>query len=268
MGIRKYRPTNPASRFATVSTFEEVTTSKPSKKLTEGKPTKGGRNNKGRISVRFRGGGHKQRYRQIDFKRNKIGVPARVASLQYDPNRTARIALLHYADGEKRYILAPDGLVPGDTVISSRNADIRPGNSLPLKAIPTGTMIHAIELKIGAGAQMVRSAGTAAQLMAKEGNQALLRLPSGEVRKVHANCRATIGQLEIGSFARHLVEAAQNSPVSARGGLLRRQRERGQAQGGQNRMFHQLSSPPETNFNSSEIRLTAPWVSSISWPGS
>src|SRR5262249_35004106 len=151
----------------------------------------GGRNHTGRITSRFRGGGHKQRYRLVDWKRNKVGVPARVASVQYDPNRSARIALLHYADGEKRYILAPDGVKVGDMVLSSRNADIKPGNALPLRYIPAGTMVHAIETKIGKGAQLARAAGTAAQLMAKEGDYAHVRLPSSEVRLVHLNCRAT-----------------------------------------------------------------------------
>jgi large subunit ribosomal protein L2 len=163
--------------------------------LTEAKSSSGGRNNLGKITVRFRGGGHKRRYRVIDFKRNKIDVPAKVASVEYDPNRSARIALLHYADGEKRYILAPNKLQVGDTVISSRTADIRPGNSLPLRNIPAGTVIHCVELKIGAGGQLARSAGTGAQLMAKEGDWGQVRLPSGEVRKVHLECRATVGEI-------------------------------------------------------------------------
>jgi large subunit ribosomal protein L2 len=196
MAIKAFKPTSPARRYYEVASFktlagnDEVFT-----KLTEHQTNKAGRNNHGRITSRFRGGGHKQRYRIVDFKRNKIGVPAKVTSLQYDPNRTARIALLAYADGVKHYILAPDGLAVGDTIISSRNADIKPGNSLPLKAIPVGTMVHALELKIGKGAQLVRSAGTAAQLMAKDGDYAQVRLPSGEVRLVHQNCRATIGQV-------------------------------------------------------------------------
>ncbi len=195
MAIRKLKPTNPASRFQTVSTFEEITTSKPHKALTEGKGGSGGRNNKGRISVRFRGGGHKRRYRVIDFKRDKAGVPAKVATVEYDPNRSARIALLHYADGEKRYILWPHGLNVGDEVVSGEDAPINPGNSLPLSKIPAGTIVHNVELKIGKGGQMARSAGSGAQLMAKEGKHALLKLPSGEVRKVHINCSATIGQV-------------------------------------------------------------------------
>ena len=195
MGIRAYKPTSAGRRHYTVSDFADVTTSEPLKALTEGKSSTGGRNHYGRITSRFRGGGHKQRYRLIDFKRAKIGVPAKVAEIEYDPNRTARIALLHYADGEKTYILAPDGLKQGDTVISSRGADIRPGNSLPLGEIPAGTMIHNIELRKGKGGQLVRSAGTAAQLMAKDGTYAQVKLPSGEVRKVHVLCRATVGQV-------------------------------------------------------------------------
>jgi len=195
MGIRKLKPTNPASRFQTVSTFEELTAAKPYKPLTEGKDASGGRNNKGRMTVRFRGGGHKRRYRVIDFKRDKHGVPAKVATVEYDPNRSARIALLHYADGEKRYIIWPHGLTVGAEVMSGEDAPINPGNTLPLSKIPVGTIVHNVELKIGRGGQMARSAGSGAQLMAKEGKQALLKLPSGEVRRVHINCCATVGQV-------------------------------------------------------------------------
>jgi large subunit ribosomal protein L2 len=195
MGIRTYRPTSPGRRFYTASDFAEVTRDEPEKKLLEPKHRTGGRNHYGRTTSRFRGGGHKQRYRVIDFKRNKIGIVARVAHIEYDPNRTARIALLHYVDGEKTYILAPDGLKQGDTVLSSRHADIRPGNCLPLLYIPAGTTIHNIEMKRGKGGQMVRSAGVAAQLMAKDGDYAQVKLPSGEVRKVHVLCRATVGQV-------------------------------------------------------------------------
>ena len=195
MGIRAFKPTSAGRRFYTVSDFSEITTSAPLKSLTEGKSSTGGRNHYGRITSRFRGGGHKQRYRLVDFKRAKIGIPARVAEIEYDPNRTARIALLHYADGEKTYILAPDGLKQGDTVVSSRLADIRPGNCLPLGDIPAGTMIHNIEMRKGKGGQLVRSAGTAAQLMAKDGSYAQVKLPSGEVRKIHVLCRATVGQV-------------------------------------------------------------------------
>jgi large subunit ribosomal protein L2 len=195
MPLRAYKPTSAARRFYSVSDFKELTTDRPLRKLLEPKPEKGGRNHYGRVTSRFRGGGHKQRYRVIDFKRDKIGVQAKVAHIEYDPNRTARIALLHYADGDKRYILAPDGLKQGDVVSSSRNADIQPGNSLPVGEIPAGTMIHNVELKRGKGGQLVRSAGVAAQLMAKDGNYAQVKLPSGEIRKIHVTCRATIGQV-------------------------------------------------------------------------
>ncbi|MES1182833.1 MAG: 50S ribosomal protein L2 [Myxococcales bacterium] len=195
MGIRAYKPTSPARRFYTVSDFKEITTDVPERKLLESKSSTGGRNHYGRITSRFRGGGHKQKYRIIDFKRDRIGVPAKVAEIEYDPNRTARIALLHYADGVKTYILAPDGLKQGDTVVSSRGADIKPGNSLPLGVIPAGTMVHNVELRKGKGGQLVRSAGVAAQLMARDGDYATVKLPSGEVRKIHVECRATIGQV-------------------------------------------------------------------------
>jgi large subunit ribosomal protein L2 len=195
MGIRSYKPTSPARRYYSVSDFKEVTKDTPERALTEHQTSSGGRNNNGRITSRFRGGGHKQRYRIIDFKRDKIGIPAKVASIEYDPNRTARIALLHYADGEKRYILAPDGLAVGAELIASRNADIKPGNSLTLRFIPPGTTIHNVELKKGRGGQLVRSAGAAAQLMAKDAVYAQVRLPSGEIRKVHVDCRATVGQV-------------------------------------------------------------------------
>jgi large subunit ribosomal protein L2 len=195
MGIRSYKPTSPARRFYSVSDFKEITKSEPERALVEKQTSSGGRNNMGRTTTRFRGGGHKQRYRIIDFRRDKIGVPATVAAIEYDPNRTARIALLHYVDGEKRYILAPDGLAVGAELLSSRNADIKPGNSLTLRFIPPGTSIHNIELRKGKGGQLVRSAGVAAQLMAKDGSWAQVRLPSGEIRKVHLDCRATVGQV-------------------------------------------------------------------------
>jgi large subunit ribosomal protein L2 len=195
MGIKTFKPTSPARRFYSVSDFKEITKSQPERALIEHQTQTGGRNNHGRITTRFRGGGHKQRYRIIDFKRDKIGVPAEVAAIEYDPNRTARIALLHYADGEKRYILAPDGLAVGTKLLSSRFADIKPGNSLTLRFIPPGTTIHNLELKKGKGGQLVRSAGVGAQLMAKDGDYAQVRLPSGEIRKVHLDCRATIGQV-------------------------------------------------------------------------
>ena len=195
MGIKVYKPTTPGRRGMSGYTFEEITRSEPYKPLLRPMKKKAGRNNQGRLTVRHRGGGHKRRYRLIDFKRDKHGIPARVDSIEYDPNRSARIALLVYADGEKRYILAPLGLQVGDTVMSGPDAEIRPGNALPLVNIPLGTLVHNIELHPGKGGQLVRSAGTYAQLMAKEGRYATLRLPSGEVRKVLLNCMATIGQV-------------------------------------------------------------------------
>ncbi len=195
MPVKRFRPRTPGHRFFEVVDLKDLSDEKPARRLTESKPQTGGRNNRGRITSRFRGGGHKRRYRTIDFKRRKTGVPAKVASIEYDPNRSARIALLHYRDGEKSYILAPDGLRAGDEVISSKNADIKPGNAMPLRHIPAGTMIHNIEMKIGKGGQLVRSAGTAAQLMAKEGKYAHVRLPSSEVRMIHLDCRATVGQV-------------------------------------------------------------------------
>jgi large subunit ribosomal protein L2 len=195
MGVKSFKATSPGRRFYSVSDFAEITKDEPERSLVEKQNSTGGRNNLGRITSRFRGGGHKQRYRIIDFRRDKIGVPAEVSAIEYDPNRTARIALLHYADGEKRYILAPDGLTVGTKIISSRNADIKVGNSLTLRYIPPGTAIHNVELKKGKGGQLVRSAGVAAQLMAKDGDWAQVRLPSGEIRKVHVDCRATVGQV-------------------------------------------------------------------------
>ena len=195
MAVKSFKPYSAGRRFMTVSSFDEITTDTPEKSLTVRLTKTGGRNQQGKLTVRHRGGGHKRLYRIIDFKRTKDGIPARVATIEYDPNRSARIALLNYADGEKRYILAPNGLKVGDVVESGAEADIKPGNALPLKNIPLGTVVHAIELKIGKGAQLARSAGTSAQLMAKEGDYALLRLPSGEIRRVHINCRATIGEV-------------------------------------------------------------------------
>ncbi|WP_224362277.1 50S ribosomal protein L2 [Hyalangium versicolor] len=196
MGIKKYKPTSAARRLMTVSDFADITKDTPEKKLTESLKRSGGRNVHGHITRRHQGGGHKRRYRVIDFKRrDKDGVPAKVASVEYDPNRTANIALLHYADGDKRYILAPVGLAVGDTLFAGPNADIRPGNCLPLLNIPVGTVIHNVELKPGRGAQIIRSAGTSGQLMAKEDRYAQVRLPSGAVRKVLIECRATVGQL-------------------------------------------------------------------------
>lgn len=195
MAIKSFNPYTPSRRFITVSTFEEITTDKPHRPLVEKINQKGGRNNSGKTTVRHQGGGHKRQYRIIDFKRIKDNIPAKVATIEYDPNRSANIALLHYLDGEKRYIIAPNKLKVGDVIVSGPDADIKIGNCLPLKNIPLGTMIHNIELKIGKGGQVVRSAGTSAQLMAKEGNYALIRMPSGEIRKIHINCRATIGEV-------------------------------------------------------------------------
>jgi large subunit ribosomal protein L2 len=195
MGLKSYKPTSAGRRFMTVSDFAEITKRKPEKKLTQALRKSGGRNAHGHITTRHMGGGHKRRYRVIDWRRDKDGVPAKVASVEYDPNRTARIALLHYKDGEKRYILAPVGVNVGDTLVSGDGVDIRPGNTLPIKSIPVGTVIHNVEMQPGSGGQMIRSAGSFGQLMAKEGTYAQIRLPSGEVRKVMQECKATIGQL-------------------------------------------------------------------------
>lgn len=195
MAVKKFKPTTPSRRFMTVSTFDEITKTEPEKSLLAPLKKTGGRNVNGRVTIRHRGGGHKRRYRIIDFKRDKDGVPAKVASIEYDPNRSARIALLHYFDGEKRYILAPDKLQVGDIVQSGPEADIKPGNALKLSDIPVGTIVHNIELQPGKGGQLARSAGTMAQLLAKEGKYAHLRLPSGEVRLVRLECKATVGQV-------------------------------------------------------------------------
>lgn len=195
MGIKRYKPTSPGIRFQTVSDFKEITRSTPHKPLLRPLSKSGGRNAGGRITMRRRGGGHKRNYRLIDFKRNKVGVPSKVVSIEYDPNRSARIALLQYADGDKRYILAPQGLKVNDEVVAGEEADIRPGNALPLRKIPLGTLIHNLELRVGKGGQLIRSAGTYAQLMAKEGKYAQVRLPSGEVRMILQDCMATVGQL-------------------------------------------------------------------------
>ncbi len=195
MPVKSYKPTSPGLRQRTTPDFAEITKTTPEKSLTRGKLKTGGRNNRGQLTSWWRGGGHKKRYRTVDFLREKHGIPAKVAAIEYDPNRTARIALLHYADGEKRYIVAAAGLAVGQTVVSGPASDIVTGNALPLKGIPLGTIVHAIELKPGAGAQMARSAGAGAQLMAKEGGYALLRMPSGELRKVREGCYATVGQV-------------------------------------------------------------------------
>ena len=195
MGLKKYKPTSPGRRGMSVSDFAEITCTTPEKSLLEPLPKNGGRNNNGRITVRHQGGGHKRRYRVIDFKRRKDGVPAKVATIEYDPNRSARIALLHYLDGEKRYILCPKGLEVGAKVESGPEADIKPGNTLPLSAIPVGTVVHAVEIQPGKGAALARSAGTSIQLMGKEDRYAILRMPSSEMRRVLSTCRATIGEV-------------------------------------------------------------------------
>ncbi|UFJ40662.1 50S ribosomal protein L2 [Brevibacillus humidisoli] len=195
MGIKKFKPTSPGRRQMTVSTFEEITTSTPEKSLLAPLSKKAGRNNQGKITVRHQGGGHKRKYRVIDFKRNKDGIPGRVASIEYDPNRSANIALINYADGEKRYILAPLGLKVGDTIISGPDADIKTGNALPLENIPVGTTIHNIELKPGKGGQLARAAGAEAQLLGRDGEFVIVRLGSGEIRRIHSECRATVGQV-------------------------------------------------------------------------
>jgi large subunit ribosomal protein L2 len=195
MAVKRLKPTSAGRRFQTVSDFADITTATPEKSLCEPLPKKAGRNSFGRITTRHQGGGHKRKYRRIDFKRNKDGIPAKVATIEYDPNRSARIALLHYVDGAKAYILAPKGLKVGDTVISGAGADIKPGNAMPLSEIPVGTLVHAIEFKPGKGAAIARSAGTSVQLMGKEGDYAVLRMPSSEMRRVLITCRATIGEV-------------------------------------------------------------------------
>ena len=207
MGVKRYRPITPSQRQMTVSDFAEITKATPEKSLTVHLKKHSGRNGQGKITVRHRGGGAKIKYRLIDFKRNKDGIPAKVASVEYDPNRTANIALLHYADGEKRYILSPKGVIVGDTLMSGVEAEIRPGNALPMKVIPVGTEIHNIEMKLGRGAQLVRSAGNVAQLMAKDEKYATVRLPSGEMRLVPVNCRATIGQ--VGNLDHELINVGK-----------------------------------------------------------
>jgi large subunit ribosomal protein L2 len=195
MAVRKFKPTSAGRRFMSISTFEEITKAEPEKSLLAPLKRNGGRNNNGRITTRHQGGGHKRRYRIVDFKRTKDGVPAKVAAIEYDPNRSARIALLHYADGAKAHILAPAGLAVGATVESGPQADIKPGNALPLEAIPTGTVVHAVELRPGQGAKLARSAGSGVQLVAKDAGYGVLRLPSGEMRRVPLGCRASVGQV-------------------------------------------------------------------------
>ena len=215
MAVRKYKPTSPGRRGASVSDFAELTRESPEKSLTGPLKKRGGRGAYGRITARHQGGGHKRRYRMVDFRRDKDGVPAKVASIEYDPNRSARIALLHYADGEKRYILAPQGLEVGHRLMSGHGADVRPGNALPLADIPVGTLVHAVELKPGAGAKLARSAGTGIQLVAKEGRFATLRLPSGEVRLVEVGCRASVG--EVGNPEHELVSLGKAGRNRRRG---------------------------------------------------
>lgn len=207
MGIRQRRPTSAGRRFQTVSDFGDLTTDKPNKALVGKKSSTGGRNSHGRTTSRHRGGGHKKRYRQVDFRRTKDGVPAKIATIEYDPNRNCRISLLHYLDGEKRYILSPQGLEVGDLVESGEGADIKPGNALPLRNIPVGTSVHAVEMRPGGGAKLGRSAGMGIQLLAKEGDTAALRLPSGEIRLVHNTCRATVGV--VGNSEHDLVDAGK-----------------------------------------------------------
>ncbi len=211
MGIKRYKPTSSARRFMSVSTFEEITTSKPERSLLEEQKHTAGRNNQGKITVRHHGGGNKTKYRVIDFKRNKDGIPAVVKSVEYDPNRTANIALLVYADGEKRYIIAPLGLTVGDKVLSGPTADIKPGNALAIEDIPVGTMIHNIELQPGKGGQLVRAAGMSAQLMAKEGKYAQVKMPSGEMRLILVKCKATVGQ--IGNLDHEIVRIGKAGKV-------------------------------------------------------
>lgn len=207
MALKKFRPVTASSRFRSVSSFDEVTRSEPEKSLTEGLTKKAGRNHHGRITMRRRGGGHKRRYRKMDFRRDKHGIPGRIAEIEYDPNRSARIALIHYADGEKRYILHPRGMQQGDTIVSGPGSDPQLGNCLPLIEIPLGTMIHAIEIKPGKGAQLARSAGASVQLIAKEGDMVTLRLPSTEVRMVRGECFATIGQ--VGNVDHELIRSGK-----------------------------------------------------------
>src|SRR3989442_4341334 len=195
MPIRKFNPTSPGQRFQTVQVFDEITTTEPHKPLVEPMPRSGGRNNRGELTSWWRGGGHKRMYRIIDFRRDKLDIPAKVATIEYDPNRSARIALLTYADGEKRYILQPVGLKVGDTLVAGQNVDILPGNALPLKNIPLGTLLHNVELRPGRGGQIARSAGSSVQLVAKEGEYASVKMPSGEIRKINMECFATIGQV-------------------------------------------------------------------------
>ena len=224
MAVKEYRPTSPGRRGMTGATFEEITKTKPEKSLLVALRKRSGRNNQGRITIRHRGGGSKRNLRLLDFKRDKAGIPGKVAAIEYDPNRTARIALINYVDGEKRYILAPLGLNVGDSIMSGPEAEVKPGNNLPIKLMPSGTLIHSVELQRGRGAQLVRSAGAAAQLMAKEGDRALLRLPSGEMRYVLGECTATVGQ--VGNLDHQAVKLGKAGRTRWRG---RRPKVRGSA---------------------------------------
>ena len=224
MPIRKYNPTSPGRRFQTVQTFDEVTTSESYKPLTEPLRKSGGRNNRGEVTSWWRGGGHKRNYRIIDFKRDKRDIPATVATVEYDPNRSARIALLTYADGEKRYILQPLGLKVGDTIVAGDNVDILPGNALPLKHIPLGTQVHNVELRVGKGGQIARSAGSSVQVVAKDGEYASVKMPSGEIRKIHAECLATIGQ--VGNVDHENVSIGKAGPEPLDGQAAARPRRR------------------------------------------
>jgi large subunit ribosomal protein L2 len=215
MATRKRKPTSAGRRFQTVADFSDVTRSRPEKRLTKPRPSTGGRNNVGRITSRHRGGGNKRRYRVVDFRRDKDIVPARVAAIEYDPNRNARVALLHYRDGEKRYVLAPVGVEVGDVLQSGQGSEIRPGNALPLRYIPVGTQVHNVELKPGAGGKLARSAGSSVQLVAKEGRYATLRLPSTEMRRVPIDCRATVGQ--VGNVEAELVSVGKAGRARWRG---------------------------------------------------
>jgi len=249
MGVRQFRPTTPGTRLRSVSDFAEVTKAEPERALVESQKSTGGRNNQGHVTVRYRGGGHKRKYRRIDFRRGKLGVPARVVAIEYDPNRTARIALLVYADGEKRYIVHPKGLAVGDAVVSGAGSDIRNGNALPLHEVPLGTTVHCVELKRGRGAQLCRSAGSGAQVVAREGDHVTLKLRSGEVRMVRGECWATIG--EVGNAEHELVRVGKAGKTRWLG---RRPRVRGVAK---NPVDHPLGGG--VGMSSGGRPPTSPW---------
>ena len=247
MPVRKRKPTSPGRRFQTVSTFSEITRDKPERSLTKPKPRTGGRNSYGRMTSRHRGGGHKRKYRVIDFRRDKDGVPAKVASIEYDPNRNARIALLHYLDGEKRYIIAANGLEVGDMLQSGQGSEIRPGNALPLRYIPVGTVVHNVELKPGAGGKLGRGAGAAIQLVAKEGQFATLRLPSTEMRRVPIDCRGTVGS--VGNSEAGLIKIGKAGPQPVEGQAPARAWRR-----------HEPGRPPARWWRGQELRWAPPGV--------